>query len=175
LDKVDIDIARHFEKIHPSAYIAPGAVVLGDVSVGAEASLWFGVVVRGDTAPIIIGQQTNIQDGCILHVDRGQPCILGARVSLGHGAVVHGATIEDDVLIGIRATILNGARIGSGSIVAAGAVVAPGTIIPPNSMVMGVPGKVVRSTGEAEKTRIRGTAERYCTYAGAYREKYSQP
>jgi carbonic anhydrase/acetyltransferase-like protein (isoleucine patch superfamily) len=170
--QIEVDIAHHPEKIHATAYIAPGAVVLGDVVVGAEASLWFGVVARGDTAAIVIGQQTNIQDGCILHVDRGQPCILGARVSLGHGAVVHGATVEDDVLIGMRATILNGARIGSGSIIAAGAVVAPGAIIPPNSMVMGVPGKVVRSTGEAEEKRIRGTAERYCIYARTYAQAY---
>lgn len=170
--EINLDLAQHPEKIHATVYIAPSAIVLGDVTIGAESSLWFGVVVRGDTAAIVIGQQTNIQDGCILHVDRGQPCILGARVSLGHGAIVHGATVEDDVLIGIRAIVLNGARIGRGSLIAAGALVAPGTIIPPNSLVMGVPGKIVRSTGEAEETRIRGTAERYSAYARMYAQQY---
>jgi carbonic anhydrase/acetyltransferase-like protein (isoleucine patch superfamily) len=170
--EINLDLAQHPEKNHATAYIAPGAIVIGDVTIGAESSLWFGVVARGDTAAIVIGQQTNIQDGCILHVDRGQPCILGARVSLGHGAIVHGATVEDDVLIGIRATVLNGARIGRGSLIAAGALVAPGTIIPPNSLVMGVPGKVVRSTGESEETRIRGTAERYSAYARMYSQQY---
>jgi carbonic anhydrase/acetyltransferase-like protein (isoleucine patch superfamily) len=170
--EMNLDLAQHPEKIHTTAYIAPGAVVLGDVSLGAEASLWFGVVARGDTAAIVIGPQTNIQDGSILHVDRGQPCILGARVSLGHGAIVHGATVEDDVLIGIRATVLGGVRIGRGSLIAAGALVAPGTNIPPNSLVMGVPGKVVRSTGEAEEARIRSTAEHYCAYARMYSQHY---
>lgn len=169
---MNLDLAHHPEKIASPVFIAPGVTVIGDVTIGAEASLWFGVVVRGDTDAIVIGRQTNIQDGCIIHVDRGMPCTLGARVTLGHGAVIHGAAIEDDVLIGIRATILNGARIGRGSLIAAGALIAPGTIIPPNSVVMGIPGKVVRTAGEAEETRIRGTAERYCAYARAYLEKY---
>jgi carbonic anhydrase/acetyltransferase-like protein (isoleucine patch superfamily) len=167
-----IDIAHHPEKIHATVYIAPGVVVVGDVTIEEEASLWFGAIVRGDVGPIVIGRQTNIQDGCIVHTNLGQPCILGARVSLGHGAVIHGAAIEDDVMIGMRATVLNGSRIGRGSIVAAGALVAPGTIIPPKSMVMGVPGKVIRPTGEVEETRIRSTAERYCVYARKYLEEY---
>ena len=169
---MEIDIAHHPKKIHSTVYIAPGVVVLGDVTIEAEASLWFGSIVRGDVGPINIGRQTNIQDGCILHTNLGHSCILGARVSLGHGAVIHGATIEDDVMIGMRATVLNGAHIGSWSIIAAGTVVAPGTIIPPKSVVMGIPGKVIRPAGEVEESRIRSTTERYCLYARIYLEKY---
>jgi carbonic anhydrase/acetyltransferase-like protein (isoleucine patch superfamily) len=167
---MNIDPKHHLEKIHQTAFIAPGAVVLGDVTIGAEASLWFGVIVRGDTEAIVIGTQANIQDGCILHADQGEPCIVGSRVTLGHGAIVHGAFIEDDVLIGIRATVLNGARIGSGSVVAAGALVGPGTIIPPKSVVMGIPGKAVRTTGEVEDAIIRNTYLHYLEYARAYGE-----
>ena len=169
------DPRPHPEKIDATAFVAPGAVLIGDVSVGAEASLWFGVVVRGDTEEVIIGPQTNVQDGCILHADPGQPCVLGARVSLGHGAVVHAATVEDEALIGIRATVLNGARIGTGSLVAAGAVVTPGTVIPPHSLVMGMPARVVRAVNAAERERIRQTAEHYVAYARTYREAYPRP
>src|SRR5579859_5802485 len=141
---MDIDPLAHPEQIAASAFIAPGAVVVGNVTIGPEASVWFGVVVRGDSEAVVIGPQCNVQDGSILHADPGQPCVLGARVSLGHGAIVHGARIEDDVLIGMRATVLNGALVGSGSVVAAGSVVTPGTVVPPQSMVMGLPAKVVR-------------------------------
>jgi len=168
------DALPHPEKIHPSAFVAPGAVVVGDVTIGPEASLWFGVVVRGDTEEVIIGPQTNVQDGCILHADAGEPCLLGARVSLGHAAIVHAASVEDDSLIGIRATVLNGARIGRGSLVAAGAVVTPGTVIPPGSLVMGIPGKVIRPVSDADRERIRRTAEHYVAYARAYRAAYAQ-
>ncbi len=166
------DIVNHPEKIHATAFVAPGAVVIGNVTIEAEASLWFGAVVRADTDEIVIGEQTNVQDGCILHVDRGSPCVLGKRVTLGHGAVVHGATIEDDVLIGIKAIVLNGARIGRGSVIAAGALVAPGTIIPPKSLVMGVPGKVVRPANESDALRIKTATEHYCAYAREYAAKY---
>jgi len=169
---MNLDLDYHSEKIDSSAFIAPGVIVIGDVIIEAEASLWFGVIVRGDTESIVIGKKTNVQDGCILHVKRGKPCILGKGVTLGHNAIVHGAVVEDDVLIGIRATVLNGAHIGRGSVIAAGAVIAPGTIIPPRSMVMGIPGKVVRSTGDAEEVMIRNTAEHYCTYARTYAEKF---
>jgi carbonic anhydrase/acetyltransferase-like protein (isoleucine patch superfamily) len=167
-----LDLVHHPEKIDPRAFIAPGVIVIGDVIIEAQASLWFGVIVRGDTESIVIGQKTNVQDGCILHVKQGKPCILGRGVTLGHSAIIHGATVEDDVLIGIRATVLNGARIGRGSVVAAGAVIAPGTVIPPRSMVMGIPGKVVRPTGDAEEAMIRNTAEHYCAYARAYAEHF---
>jgi carbonic anhydrase/acetyltransferase-like protein (isoleucine patch superfamily) len=105
------------ELIAADVLLAPGAVVLGDVTIGAESSVWFNAVVRGDSERIVIGQQTNVQDLCVLHADPGFPCVLGDRVTLGHGAIVHGAMVEDDCLIGMRAVVMNGARIGAGSIV----------------------------------------------------------
>lgn len=170
-----VDPRPHPEKVHPSAFIAPGAVVVGDVTVGAEASLWFGTVVRGDVGAVVIGPQTNVQDGCILHAEADRPCVLGARVSLGHGAIVHAAHVEDETLIGIRATVLNGARIGRGSMVAAGALVPPGGVVPPDSLVMGIPARVVRPVSEADRERIRRTADHYVAYARAYRAAYPQP
>ncbi len=167
-----VDPQSHLEKIHPTAFIAPGAAVIGNVTVGAEASLWFGVVARGDIEAILIGAQTNVQDGCILHADPGQPCVLGARVSLGHGAIVHGARIDDDVLVGMRATVLNGARIGSGSVIAAGSVITPGMVVPPQSLVMGLPGKVVRATTKEDVDLVRATAEHYVAYGRLYRQAY---
>jgi carbonic anhydrase/acetyltransferase-like protein (isoleucine patch superfamily) len=168
-----IDPQAHPEQIHATAFVAPGAVVVGNVTVGAEASLWFGVVVRGDVEAVSIGAQTNLQDGCILHADPGQPCILGARVSLGHGAIVHSARIEDDVLIGMRATVLNGARVGSRSVIAAGAVVTPGMVVPPQSLVMGLPGKVVRQVTQQDLELVRRTAQHYVEYARRYRQAYA--
>jgi carbonic anhydrase/acetyltransferase-like protein (isoleucine patch superfamily) len=164
--------ARKFreELTDPSAFIAPGAVVLGDVTIGAESSVWFNAVIRGDTEAVRIGRQTNVQDGCILHADPGLPCTLGDRVTLGHGAIVHGASIEDEVLIGMGAIVLNGARIGKGSIVAAGALVPEGAEIPPHSVVMGAPAKVKRETTAEDRERIRHAAEHYVQEAKLYRE-----
>jgi carbonic anhydrase/acetyltransferase-like protein (isoleucine patch superfamily) len=163
---------HHPELVHPTAFIAPNAVVVGRVTLGAEASVWFGVVIRGDTEAVLIGPQSNVQDGCILHADPGEPCRLGARVSLGHGAIVHAALVEDEVLIGIRATVLNGARVGRGSLVAAGALIPPGMIIPPDSVVMGMPGKVVRVVSAEDRARIHHTAEHYVAHARAYAAAY---
>ena len=164
-----MNIAFRPELIDPTAFMAPGAVVLGDVRIAAEASVWFGAVIRGDTESIRIGRQTNVQDGCILHADEGYPCTLGERVTLGHGAIVHGATIEDECLIGMRAVVMNGARIGRGSIVAVGAIVTEGTEIPPRSVVMGQPGRVKREVTERDSERIRHAAEHYVAAAKAYR------
>ena len=165
---MNVDSRSHPNQIHATAFVASSAVVVGDVTIGAQASIWFGAVIRGDTEQVFIGDQSNVQDGSILHADPGQPCRLGARVSLGHGALVHGATVEDEVLVGMRATVLNGAHIGRGSIIAAGALVPPGTVVPPRSMVMGLPGRVVRETDEADLAGIRLTAEHYVEYARAY-------
>lgn len=169
-----LDVEFHPEKIDPSVFIAPGAVVLGDVTVAAESSIWYGSVVRGDTDRIVIGRRTNVQDLCVLHADEDVPCTLGDGVSLGHAAIVHGATIEDDVMIGMRATVLNRARIGTGSIVAAGALVTEGTIVPPGSLVMGVPAKVKGEIGEEHRRRIRLAAEHYVAAARAFRAARSQ-
>ncbi len=167
-----LDPQIHWDKVDPSAFVAPGAVIVGDVTIGPDASLWFGVVARGDVEAITIGAQTNVQDGCILHADAGQPCQLGDRVSLGHGAIVHAARVDDEVLVGMRATVLNRAHIGTGSIVAAGAVVTPDTDVPAHSLVMGVSAKVVRATSAADLDQIRRTAAHYVEYARAYRGAY---
>jgi carbonic anhydrase/acetyltransferase-like protein (isoleucine patch superfamily) len=149
------------EKVAPTAWLAPGAVVLGDVTIGEEASLWFYAVARGDSEKIVIGRETNVQDHCLLHADPGFPCRLGNRVTLGHGAIVHGATVGDDCLIGMRGVVMNGAQIGAGSIVGVGAVVTEGTIVPPGSLVLGVPGRVIRAVDERDRERIRHAAAHY--------------
>jgi len=167
---VDPQNTRHrAELVDSSAWIAPGAVVLGDVTLGAEATVWYAAVIRGDSAPIRIGRQTNVQDGCVLHADEGLPCTLGDRVTLGHGAIVHGATVEDDCLIGMRAVVMNGARIGKGSIVAVGSIVTEGTVIPPGSIALGQPAKVKREVGERELAMIRHAAEHYVAAGKVYR------
>ena len=156
--------------IHSSAFIAPGAVVLGDVTLGAESSIWFTAVLRGDVAPITVGSQTNIQDGTIVHVDEGFPCRIGKRVGIGHRAIIHGCTIDDDCLIGMGSILLNGVHIGSGSVIAAGAVVPEGMKVPPGSLVMGVPGRIVRQVDAELAERIRETWEHYVLRAKEYRE-----
>jgi carbonic anhydrase/acetyltransferase-like protein (isoleucine patch superfamily) len=157
------------ELVHASVYIAPHAVVLGDVTLAADVSVWFHAVIRGDTAPIRIGAGTNIQDGAILHADPGFPCTLGERVTVGHGAIVHGATIENDVLVGMRAVVMNGAHVGAGSIVGVGAVVPEGMQIPPGSVVMGIPATVKRAVGEKDRERIAHAAAHYVAAGRAYR------
>ena len=157
------------ELVDSSAFIAPGAVVLGDVTVGRESSIWFNAVVRGDAEAIRIGSQTNVQDNCVLHADPGRICTLGDRVTVGHGAIVHGALVEDDVMIGMRAVVMNGARIGRGSIVAVGAIVTEGTDIPPGSIAMGQPAVVKRAAQDRDLARIQHAAEHYVAAAKIYR------
>src|SRR5262245_20379434 len=123
------------ELVDTSAWIAPTATVLGDVTIGAESTVWYQAVIRGDTDAIRIGRETNIQDGCVLHADPGVPCTIGDRVTVGHAAIVHGATVEDDCLIGMRAVVMNGAKIGRGSVVAVGSVVLEGMEVPSGSVV----------------------------------------
>jgi carbonic anhydrase/acetyltransferase-like protein (isoleucine patch superfamily) len=158
------------ELVDPTAYIAAGAFVVGDVTIGAESSVWFGAVIRGDTEAIRIGRQTNVQDGCVLHADEGFPCTLGDRVTLGHGAIVHGASVEDDCLVGMRAVVMNGAKIGRGSVVAVGSVVLEGTIVPPGSIAMGQPARVKREVTDRDRERVRHAAEHYVAAAKVYRE-----
>lgn len=160
---------QDLEAIDPSVFVARSADVVGQVSIGAESSVWFGSVLRGDTDRIVVGERTNLQDGCVVHVDAGSPALIGSGVSVGHRAVVHGAIVEDDVLIGIGAIVLSGARIGRESIVGSGALVTGGTVVPPRSLVLGLPGRVVRSITDEELETIRRTAQRYVTYAKAYR------
>ena len=156
--------------IHHHAFVHPAAHVIGDVTLGARASVWPTAVLRGDTAPITIGDDSNIQDGTIVHVDHGVPCSIGRRVAIGHRAVVHGATVHDDCLIGMGAIVLNRVVVGSGSIVGAGAVCTEGMVIPPNSLVVGVPGRVIRQTTEEERGRIARTVEAYLVLQREHRD-----
>ncbi len=155
--------------IHPTAFVAPGAVVLGDVTLEAEASVWYGAVLRGDLAPIRIGSQTNLQDGTIVHVDEGIPCQVGNRVGVGHRAILHGCTVEDDCLIGMGSILLNRSRVGRGSVIAAGTLLPEGTDVPPGSLVMGVPGRVVRPVDPALARRIEATWRNYVANARRYK------
>jgi carbonic anhydrase/acetyltransferase-like protein (isoleucine patch superfamily) len=154
--------------IHPSVFIAPTASVLGDVTLEAESSVWYSAVLRGDLAPIVIGSQSNLQDGCVVHVDDDVPCIVGRRVGVGHRVVLHGCTVEDECLIGMGSVVLNDARIGTGSVIAAGAVIPEGMQVPPRSLVMGVPGRIVRPVDAALAERIASTWIHYVELARAH-------
>jgi carbonic anhydrase/acetyltransferase-like protein (isoleucine patch superfamily) len=156
-------------QIDPTAWVAPGAVVLGDVTLGRESSIWYASVIRGDMAPIIIGAQSNLQDGTVVHVDEGVPCTVGSRVGVGHRAILHGCTIEDDCLIGMGSIVLNGAVVGRGSVVAAGAVVKEGFVVPPGSLVVGMPGRVVRQVDASLRERIEHTWQHYVAQAARHR------
>jgi carbonic anhydrase/acetyltransferase-like protein (isoleucine patch superfamily) len=151
--------------IDPDAFTAPTATIIGDATLGRDASAFYGVVVRGDTAPIKVGDGSNLQDNVVLHADPGFPTTVGKRVSVGHAAVVHGCTIGDDCLIGMSATVLNGAVIGEGTLVAAGAVVLEGTEIPPRSLVAGVPAKVRRELSDEEFESVKENAAHYVDLA----------
>lgn len=155
--------------VHPSAFVADSADVIGDVRLGEDASVWFGAVLRGDVGIIRVGRGTNVQDGSIVHVNRGgTPALVGDFVTIGHGARLHGCTIASHCLIGIGAIVLDGAEIGEDSLIAAGALVAPGTKIPPRSMVMGAPAKVRREVTADDVTLIRGSAQRYIALRADY-------
>jgi carbonic anhydrase/acetyltransferase-like protein (isoleucine patch superfamily) len=156
-------------EVHPEAWIAPGAVVVGAVRLSRAASVWYGAVLRADEDEIIVGAECNIQDLCCLHVDPGEPVVLEDRVSLGHRATVHGAHIGAGSLIGIGAIVLGGARIGAGSLVAAGAVVLPGREFPGGVLIAGVPGRVVRELTDADRGVFASTAERYVRRAARHR------
>ncbi len=156
-------------RIDPTAYIHPAAVVCGDVTLGAHVSVWPTAVLRGDSAPIVVGAESNLQDGVIVHVDHGVPAAIGARVAVGHRAVVHGCTVEDECLIAIGAILLNHVHVGRGSIVGAGAVCTEGLLIPRNSLVLGVPARVVRETTPAERERIARTVASYRRLQEEYR------
>ena len=164
-----MDSRHHGELIDRSAFVAPSADIVGQVTIGSESSVWFGSILRGDTDRIVVGQRTNLQDGCVVHVDAGSPTLIGNGVTVAHRAVVHGCVVEDDVLIGMGAIILTGAHIGRESIVGAGALVTGGTVVPPRSLVLGLPGRVVRQISDEELETVRRTAQRYVEYARQYR------
>jgi len=160
--------------IHPTAFIAPSATVIGEVNLAVNVSVWFGAVLRGDTDCIEVGEGSNVQDNAVLHTDPGSPCVVGANVTIGHGAVVHGCTVEDGALIGINATVLSGARIGAGSIVGAGAVVPEGIDIPSGSLAVGVPAKVVRDLDEVGRSAGTRGAVKYQERARDYQQYYEE-
>lgn len=156
--------------IDPTAFIAPTAAIMGDVTIGAESSIWYGAVLRGDMAPIVIGSQTNLQDGTIVHVDDDLPCRIGPRVGVGHRVILHACTVEEECLIGMGSVLLNEVYVGTGSVVAAGAVLPEGMQVPPKSLVMGVPARVVRPVDERLASRIAETWSHYVEQARAHRE-----
>jgi carbonic anhydrase/acetyltransferase-like protein (isoleucine patch superfamily) len=166
-----LDTKYHPDYIDPSVFVAAGAVIVGDVHIGAQSSVWFNAVIRADTDRVVIGERTNVQDSVVIHVDAGKPALIGSGVTIGHAAVVHGALVEDDVLIGIWAKILSGAKIGRESILGAGTLVTGGTVVPPRSLVLGLPGRVVRLLTEEEVASIKSGAARYVHYSAHYRGK----
>lgn len=157
-------------EIAESAFVHPRASVCGTVRLDAEVSVWGGAVIRGDTEQITIGAGSNIQDLTMVHADPGVPTVVGARVTVGHRAILHGCRVDDDVLIGMGAILLNSCHIGSGSIVGAGALVPEGVVIPPNSLVLGMPGKVVRETTAAEREKTARSGATYRRLAGEHRD-----
>ncbi|MFD4507110.1 gamma carbonic anhydrase family protein [Streptomyces sp. NPDC058457] len=164
-----VGIGGREPKVEADVFVAPTASVIGDVTLRAGASVWYGAVVRGDVEKIVVGAQANVQDNVTLHADPGFPVTVGERVSIGHNAVVHGATVEDDCLIGMGATVLNGAVIGAGSLVAAQALVPQGMVVPPGSLVAGVPAKVRRELSQEEREGVTLNGTFYAELAKAHR------
>ena len=149
-------------RVHPTAWLAPGSTVVGDVEIGADSSVWYGTVLRGDVHSIRIGSRTNLQDHCVVHVTAGRfPCIVGDEVTVGHRAVVHGCTVEDGALIGIGAVVLDGARVEAEAWVAAGALVTPGSVVPRGMLARGGPAKVFRTLDDSERAEQRELTLRY--------------
>jgi len=160
-------------RLHATAFVAPGATLVGDVTLGESASVWYGAILRGDLNRIVIGSATNIQDAAVLHLANNYPVIVGERVTVGHGAIVHACTIDDEVLVGMGAIILDGAEIGARSIIGANALVTRGAKIPPGSLVLGSPGKVVRQLSSEEQGAIKSWALKYVENARIFREHYA--
>ena len=151
-------------------YVAPGATLVGRVILEDRATVWFGAVVRADNEPIVIGRSSNVQDGAVLHADPGFPLTLGAFVTVGHQAMLHGCTIGDSSLVGIKAVVLNGASIGRECLIGANALIPEGKVIPDRSLVLGSPGKVVRTLTDEDVARIRYAADVYVANAARYRD-----
>lgn len=154
--------------IDPSAWVAPGAVILGRVRLKARSSVWYGCVLRGDQEWIEVGEESNVQDGSILHVDEGYPCILGDRVTLGHRAIVHGSTVKDGALIGISATVLSRCVIGEGALVAGGALVMEGTTVPPHTLWAGCPARQIKELSESQRARLAATYRHYVNNSAGF-------
>ncbi|HEX2325025.1 MAG TPA: gamma carbonic anhydrase family protein [Chloroflexota bacterium] len=154
----------------PDVFVAEGAYIIGDVTIGAGSSVWYNAVIRGDIAPIRIGRGSNVQDGSVLHVDEGVPCVVGDGVVIGHGAVVHSATVEDGTMVAMHATLLSGSVVGRESIVGANALVSEGKAFPPRSLIVGVPGKILKDVTDEQVAAVRENARRYAGYAQAHKK-----
>lgn len=155
--------------VDPTAFVAPGAWIVGDVTIAARASVWFNAVVRGDSDRVEVGEETNVQDGAVLHTDQGRPCIVGARCTIGHLAIVHGCRIGDGSLVGMGAIVLSGAEIGEESLVAAGALIPEGRTYPRRSLLVGSPARRIRDLTDDDVAKlIRPGVEHYLEYARAY-------
>lgn len=160
--------------IHPSAFIAPGAMIIGAVTIGAESSIWFNCVLRGDLEYIEVGKRTNIQDGTVVHLDPGFPCVIGDDVTIGHGAIIHGCIVDDGAMISMGSTVLTGARVGERAIIAAGAVVREGQEIPPDTLAMGLPAQVKREVTPADLERVRSGRAGYVARGQLMRESLGE-
>lgn len=169
-----LTVAGRTPQLHPQAWVAATAGVIGDVKLEARASVWYSATLRAEAEPIEIGVGSNIQDGTTVHVDPGFPCTIGTGVSVGHNVVLHGCTIEDDALVGMGAIVLNGAVVGAGSIIGAGAVIPQGMVIPPRSLVTGVPGRVKRQLTDAEFSDNQYAASRYELLIDLHRSAVSE-
>ena len=167
-------LQRHLDakpQIHSTAYVAPGADVIGDVTLAEESSVWFQSVLRGDINRIVIGPRSNVQDGLVVHLADDYGTYVGELVTVGHKAILHACTIDDEVLVGMGAIVLDGAEVGARSIIGAGALVTGGKKIPPGSLVLGSPAKVVRTLSLEEQAGIKAWAEKYVAVSRAYRER----
>ena len=170
-------LQRYFRakpNFHATAFVAPGAVVIGDVTLEESSSVWFQAVLRGDINRIVVGPRSNVQDGAVVHLADDYPTLIGELVTVGHKAILHACTVGDEVLVGMNAVVLDGAEIGARSIIGAGALVTGGKKIPPGSLVLGSPAKVVRALDQAEQAEIRHWADKYVELARAYREAAAQ-
>jgi gamma-carbonic anhydrase len=173
-EHVDVEAIYAKPVIDPTVWIAPGAVVNGKVTLKARATVWYNCVLRGDSEFIEVGEETNVQDGSILHVDRGYPCVLGKRVTLGHNAIVHGSVVHDGALIGIAATVLSRCVIGEGALIAAGALVLEGTNVPPHTLWVGSPAKQVKELTPEQRERLAQTYRHYVNNGAVYLQRYGR-
>jgi gamma-carbonic anhydrase len=165
-----------YPRIEEDVFIAPNAWIIGDVVIGKRSSIWFNTVVRGDEHYIRIGNETNVQDSAVLHGTPGEfPLEISDRVTIGHGAIVHGCVIEDECMIGMGAIVMDGAKIGKGSLIAAGSLVTQGLVVPPGSLVMGSPGKIVKTLDEAEQKRMLRSVTNYLTLISDYLDASAYP